>query len=164
MKRILIISLLSLTGCAITPNLPNLVPPKPPHTTYLQEEVHSSVPVLLVDSQGTKYASAKTEQHIITKYNYDEAPKGFLSRIGSFLGGLGFWIIVGILIAFVIAPGGTMIWLWNQKKRFQSAFEETVSAIKTSNAVDAHPALSTALDSTQSDTTKQMVGIVKATL
>lgn len=164
MKRMTLVLLFGLTGCAITPDLPNLIPPKPPHTTYAQEEVHSSIPVMLIDSQGTRWAAAKTEQHIITKFNEDIPPKGALSRIGSFFGGLGFWIILALIVAFCIAPGGTMLWLWKEKNRFQAAFTETVTAIKASKAVDNQPALHDALKNNLSEDSKTLVGKIKATL
>ena len=157
----LLLTLVTLSGCAITPQFPNLNRPERPKTVYNWQEELVSTPQVLAGTDGKNYVSNKTEKRLSINLDTSTKKAGFFDRVGGFLGGLGFWMIVLLVLGLVFAPGITIPVILGKLFQYKNAFKQTVAAIKESKAVDENPKLHDALKAKQDDATKKLVGILK---
>jgi hypothetical protein len=152
-----------LAGCAMSIPWPSLRGPERPKTIYNWEERQVSNPVVLTEKSGKQYVAYQTDKQLIAHLDSTPRKVGLFERIGSFIAGLGFWIILALIIAFVIAPAGTIVFLFGQFKKYKTALVETVTAIKQSKATE-NPAVKQALVDNHSPETRTIVGQIKAAL
>ena len=107
------------------------------------------------------YKLTKSRDKIIPKLT-------FAQKIGKWIGGLTTISIILLVIGFVVAPTATMTIFWYiasiGKKLARRAFTETAMAIKISRANNENKKLKAELKSNQSESTKKMVGDLKAKL
>lgn len=160
----LLLTLVTLSGCAITPQFPNLNRPERPKTIYGWQEEFVSTPQVLTGIDGKNYVSNKTEKRLSINLDTTTKKPGFFQRVGGFFGGLGFWLIVLLVLGLVFAPGITIPFLLAKYHQYRNAFKQTVAAIKESKAVDENQKLHDALKSRQDDSTKKLVGELKAAI
>ena len=109
-----------------------------------------------VDGEKT-YFRKRTSNKVIPK-------KTFSQRIGGWISGLSILGIILLGIGFIFAPTATALFLVKLLVKWKSAFRQTVFAIKSSQAVNNDTVLHNELKSSQSNTTKRLVGDIKAKL
>ena len=156
-------ALLGLCGCAsVTPKFPSLAPPEKPRTVYNWNEEVIIEPKVIKTGEG-EFIVQRTEKRLSA--GLDTTPKkvGLIERIGSFIGGLSFWIFALVVLGLILAPGATIGFLFKKYAQYKNAMKQTVAAIKEARAVDSQ-ALHDALKARQTVETKKIVGRIKAGL
>lgn len=156
-------TLLGLCGCAsVAPKFPSLQPPEKPRTVYNWNEEVITEPKV-IRAGDNEVVVQRTEKRLSAGLDTTPRKMSFSERIGNFIAGLSFWIIVLIVVGLILAPGATIGFLFKKYARYKNAMRETVAAIKEARAVDSQ-ALHDALKSKQSVDTKKIVGKIKAGL
>lgn len=159
MKRVfaLIILVLSLSGCGAI-SFPQLNAPKPPEQVYKYHQTITTEPrVVQTNDKGQSVVFTAQTQTVDVNYDRKDKPLSWWQRFCNWLGNIGMLGLVGLIVALVIAPGGTMLWLWKQYMKFKKAFTQTVDAIDESKAVQTNVNLKTALSAKQDNDVKALV-------
>ena len=158
---ILIFMCFMLNGCTVLNMMSGLFKGASSNAGYESSENYTKE--LIEDKkEGLKYYKlTKSRDKIIPKLT-------FAQKIGKWIGGLTTISIILLVIGFVVAPTATMTIFWYiasiGKKLARRAFTETAMAIKISGANSENKKLKVELKSNQSETTKKMVGDLKAKL
>ncbi len=167
MKRVVIglsiACVLLLCGCAsVVPKFPSLAPPDKPRTVYNWNEEVITEPKVIKTGEG-EFIVQRTEKRLTA--GLDTTPKKVTlsERIGGFIAGLSFWILVLIILGIILAPATTIGFLFNKYRQYKNAMKQTVAAIKEARAVESQ-ALHDSLKARQTVETKKIVGALKADL
>lgn len=105
----------------------------------------------------------RTEKRLSAGLDTTPRRVGFMERIGSFIGGLSFWIFALIVLGLILAPGATIGLLFKKYAQYKNAMKQTVAAIKEARAADSQ-SLHDSLKARQTAETKKIVGNLKAEL
>ena len=162
MKKLIILSLL-FAGCA---SLPFSSPaPKLSEQWSKSEDI---VPTFIVtDAKGKQVAASEVHRRIdVNRTSVDS--RNIFQKFWGWLLGLG--LLGGALAFFFPTAFFTLIlWLMNRWKKLKQSYqdhkdalEQTVKAIKESNAVVPGSPLYTALDKHQDDDSKKLIATIRA--
>lgn len=128
-------------------------------TTKVQQNYH--VIQYSDRKQGIKY------KEVIKSKEKSVPQKTIMEKVGSWIGGLSWLAFILLIAGFFFVPTVPTIIVFFLKrtlKRVKNALEETVTAIKQSNAVRENEKLHNALASSQTPDTKRMVSEIKSKL
>ena len=140
-----------LTSCSLLPNI-SMGSSSGAAQVKKYEEVYKHK----ADGEKT-YFRKRTSNKIIPR-------KTFSQRIGSWISGLGIIAMLLLITGFILAPSTIVLFLLGLIRKWKLAFKQTVVAIKTSQAVNKDNELHNALKSSQSISTKRLVGDIKSKL
>lgn len=155
-KIALLLLVLGTAGCGAL-QFPTINAPKPPEQVYKYSQTIEKQPQVVQTPDGKSYVWESQKQTVDVNYEKKEKPLSWWQRFCNWLGNLG---IIGILLlvgALVIAPGGTMMFLWKKYQQFRKAFTQTVKAIDDAKAVETNPALKQSLSARQDNSVKALV-------
>ena len=155
----LIFIALLLSGCGAL-NFPILNSPKPPDQIYKYNQTIEKQPKMVQTPDGKVYIWEDQKQTVDVNYERKDKPLSWWQKFTNWLGNLGMIGFIALIIALFVAPGGTILWLWNQYMRFKKAFTQTVAAIDASNATQ-HPEVKAALSAKQDNDVKALVDDVQ---
>ncbi len=162
-KKILIIIFSVLFAGCLTIPFPRLNAPKPPDTIYDYEDVMKTTPTAIVIGDKT-YVLENKERTIRVAYQKKEKKLTFIQKIGNWFSSLSLIAFILVIAGLFLAPGTTIGLLLSLLKKWKNAAQQTIRAIKESNAVENNSELKNALSSKQSDETKKIVNNVKGSL
>lgn len=155
-KWALLLLVFGTCGCGVL-SFPQLNAPKPPDQVYKYSSTIEKEPKVVQTPDGKSIVWEAQKQTVDVNYERKDKPLSWWQRFCNWLGNWGIISILALIAALVIAPGGTMLWLWRQYMKFKKAFTQTVKAIDESKAVETTPTLKASLSSHQDNSVKALV-------
>ena len=155
-KLLLVFAVLVFSGCGVL-RFPQLNAPNPPDQVYQYSSTIEKQPQIATTIDGKAVVFESQKQTVDVNYAKKEKPLSAWQKFCNWLGNFGLISILALIAALVIAPGGTMMWLWTRYSKFKKAFKQTVAAIDESNAVEKSPELKASLSAKQDNDVKALV-------
>lgn len=155
-KLFLVLAVLILSGCGII-RFPQLNAPNPPDQVYNYSSTIEKQPQIATTIDGKAVVFESQKQTVDVNYTKKDKPLSAWQKFCNWLGNFGIVSILALIAALVIAPGGTMMWLWGRYSKFKKAFQQTAAAIDESKAIEKSPELKAALSGRQDNDVKALV-------
>lgn len=158
MKKALIFVLfvVGLSGCGIL-NFPSLNAPKPPDQVYSYHQTIENQPQIVQTADGKSFVWESQKQTIDANYERKDKPLTWWQKVCNWFANLGILGILGTIASIIIAPGGTIAWLFAEKNKIMTALKQTVKGIDDSQVVKNSPQVAQALSASQDAKTKALI-------
>lgn len=155
--------LMFLTGCG--PLFPALNLPKPPDIKYNIHETTSQKPIVGQTATGEVITFQNATEHVYdVNVERHDVPLTMWQKFCNWLSGFGILAILALVAGMVLAPGGTILFLYNKYSSWKKALTQTVAAIEETKVVDNSAPVKAALASNQDNDTKKLIDDIKRSI
>jgi hypothetical protein len=157
MKKILLLSVLFLTGCG-TLTFPPLIPQDPIKKDFTKTIEKGCKPIYeKKDNIETYLGQACKEKYVLSK-NWGGEKTSFLNKLLGALGNFTIWTIIAFVIFFIISPAAAINWI--RSRQYKKALTQTVSALKEADVINDTKIVS-ALSDKQDNETKDLIDLIR---